>query len=46
MLSKYIVTFLENKLIFAKHSAVKKSKPRIESWSELCNKLLNTEIKK
>ena len=46
MLSKYIVTFLENKLIFAKHSAVKKSKLTAESWGQLCDILLNGGVKK
>ena len=46
MLSKYIVTFLENKLIFAKNSAVKKSKLTVESWGQLCDILLNGGVNK
>jgi glycosyltransferase involved in cell wall biosynthesis len=46
MLARYIVAFLENNLIFVKHAAAKKSRLRAESWSELCNILLNTEVNK
>ena len=46
MLSKYIVTFLENKLIFAKHPAVKKSKLIVETWGQLCDILLNGGVNK
>ena len=46
MWSKYIVTFLENKLIFAKRSAVKKSKLTVESWGQLCDILLNGGVNK
>ena len=46
MLSKYIVTFLENKLIFAKHLAVKKSKLTVVSWEKLCDILLNGGVNK
>jgi glycosyltransferase involved in cell wall biosynthesis len=46
MLARYIVAFLENNLIFVKHAAAKKSRLKAESWSELCNILLNTEVNK
>jgi len=46
MLARYIVAFLENNLIFVKHEAPKKSRLRAESWSELCNILLNTGVSK
>ena len=46
MLAKYIKVFLENGSIFIKHSVAKKSIHRIESWSQLCNILLNGGIHK
>jgi len=46
MLASYIEAFLENNLIFAKHSAVKKSRLRAESLSQLFNILLNSRANK
>lgn len=46
MLSKYIMTFIENNSIFIKHLATKKSMPVIESWKQLCNFLLKSGVNK
>ena len=46
MLSRYIMTFIENNSIFIKHSEIKKSMPVIESWNQLCNFLLKSGVNK
>ena len=46
VLARYIKSFLENNSIFIKHTSAKISEPRTESWSQLCNYLLNNAVNK